>query len=139
MQKTFLFIKKFSEFFSSIKTVTPILVLGSLLMQTKTSLYSISGIASTGCVYTQPQKASTACVMTQTEFSQIFSYGTSSKIDLHKGKIPYPLALQNQNDFSSKKSIKANRFLSHKFSKFHTILQNSDFELCSKIAVLCKI
>ncbi len=64
------------------------MVLSSLPVQAKTRLHSISGIASTARVMTQGEIASTACGRPQTEFSQIFSYGTSVKIGLHKGKNP---------------------------------------------------
>ncbi len=116
VSKTFLFTKTFSEFFSSVWAVTPVWVLGSLPVQAKTLLYSISGIASTACVMTQGEIASTACVYTQdkiastaygrpqADFSQIFSCGNSVKIGLHRGISPNPFILQNQN-FLAKKDV----------------------------------
>lgn len=56
--------KKFFRIFSSVRVSTLLFVLGGLLMQAKTCLYSISGAASTVCVMTQGIIAS--------RFSQIF-------------------------------------------------------------------
>ena len=72
------------------------MVLSSLPVQAKTRLHSISGIASTARVMTQGEIASTACGRPQTEFSQIFSYGTSVKIGLHKGKNPHKRELKEK-------------------------------------------
>ena len=94
-QKTFLFTKTFSEFFSSVWAVTPVWVLGSLPVQAKPRLHSISGIASTARVMTQGGIASTACGRPQALFLQNFHKWKSVKI-AHKGTIPLtPSAVQN--------------------------------------------
>ena len=76
---------------------TPVWVLGSLPVQAKTRLHSISGTASTACVMTQGVIASTACGRPQALFLQIFHEEKSVKI-AHKGKIPLtPLRSKNEN------------------------------------------
>ena len=74
------------------------MVLGSLPVQAKTRLYSISGIASTARVMTQGEIASTAYGRPQALFLQNFRKRKSVKI-AHKGTIPLTPSLNKKSTF----------------------------------------